>query len=68
MDYQYPNYQKKCKENREGRKKPVENRKPEFQQAEALAGKHRTRMQLERTGAKESLPDGTDRRFHKTAL
>lgn len=46
----------------------MENRKPGFQQAEALAGKNRTRMQLERTGAKESLPDGTDRRFHKTAL
>ena len=36
--------------------------------AEALAGEYRACMQLEWTGTKEPLSDGTDSRFHKADL
>lgn len=46
----------------------MENRESGIQQTEALAGKYRACMQLERTGTKEPLPDGADSGFHKAAL
>lgn len=49
-------------------RKPVENRKPRFQPSETLAGKYRAYIQLERTGSKESLPDGADRRFYEATV